>query len=1113
MLAVVVALALAIWWWRDLPRRQIESALEEELRADVDVGGLSVEGSRRFTLHDLRVRRMGGQPYLEVAEVDRVTVEGSLPRLRIADFETMAVSGVRVLLRPPTGEPLPEPSTEPSTLQVGRLTLQDGIVVIRAGEGEARVPFSATVDGIGTDAVGEVRVQASSVPLGPVLALLGFPGSTGDIRDLRASVRLEQGAGAALDARASDTHVTATVVPAADGQTLALTARADLALARELHGKATLEAATLAPVSAEVHAREVAVGELTRLVPLLPAGASLDGTADVDVTLVDPHRVEVATKATLTRALYVQPALRIDLSGASAEATASLTRDEGPLRGPAHARLHLPRLEARGASGHLPARMAPALLDLSLEVASVTPPSLGGKLSLVTGKLGTLSAAGRVAETPLAGDLTWQWSGLTLAMLRDALADLGLALPEPLGLQGRALLQGTLRGPLGTPAIAGTLQADRLEAAFEGRTFRDGVLRARFSVPPGMASLEVPAVVLSGTAVVPPLAPLPLRLEGSARWDLGPARLTLPRATFQSGDGLGTLTLEGTWQRNASPAGTGRVRLEGAELPAWLPVLRPLLGDPVAGYTVRGTAAAEGAVRLDAAGAWNGQGKASIVKSGFASEDGSRVLEGFDSAWTLEGQGSGAQWRAHADADVGGFQLLWGTVFGDYSDVGSQLAVTAHGGAAGAPPWTMEATLSVPEGPTLAGSMQPQEPGGFLWAGSLKVQDLARTVARHLRAPLGDSLPLFERIEAKGRLEARASGMSSPGSHTAHGGLTLEGVDLAGTEGFVAVSGLDLVLPFDWRWTRTAEGAWSVAGPPAQGTVEFDRVEVAGLTLAALQSGVVCVGDDLSFQETLTVPTLGGEVRFEAARLQDLLAPTRHLRAGILVTGVTLAEVSRTFGLPPLQGSVEALFPEVRLDAKTLLVEGGSEVSVFGGKVRLAEISGEEVLTRFPKLRLSAEVEGIDLGRVTRTFDFGEVTGIVRGYVRDLRLFRGVPVSFEAAIQSVPTKGVKQSVNLKAVRNLTILGTGAHISPLDRGLQRFFDKYTYAELGIWMQLDNDVFLLRGTAGKRDGRELFVRGKLPFPINIVNAQPGKTVSFSSMVERLKSVDLSAAQSAP
>jgi hypothetical protein len=56
-------------------------------------------------------------------------------------------------------------------------------------------------------------------------------------------------------------------------------------------------------------------------------------------------------------------------------------------------------------------------------------------------------------------------------------------------------------------------------------------------------------------------------------------------------------------------------------------------------------------------------------------------------------------------------------------------------------------------------------------------------------------------------------------------------------------------------------------------------------------------------------------------------------------------------------------------------------------------------------------------------------------------------------------------------------------------------------------------VLRGTAGSKEGRELFVRGRLPFPINIVNAQPGKTVSFSSMVERLKSVDFSTTSSTP
>ncbi|HET9299772.1 MAG TPA: hypothetical protein VFO11_07480, partial [Candidatus Polarisedimenticolaceae bacterium] len=416
------------------------------------------------------------------------------------------------------------------------------------------------------------------------------------------------------------------------------------------------------------------------------------------------------------------------------------------------------------------------------------------------------------------------------------------------------------------------------------------------------------------------------------------------------------------------------------------------------------------------------------------------------------------------------------------------------------PAWLLEGKLALPDGPALSGSLQP----GLQWTGAVEVADLGRTVERYLRAPLGDSLPLFERIAAKGRVRVQAAGTS----RTASGGLTLEDVDLAGTGGYVTMSGLGAVLPFDLRWEETG-----LTGPPKQGTIEFDGMEVAGLTLAALKSGVVLLGDDLTFEEKLTVPILGGEVRLEALRLQDLFFPSRHLRSGVLITGIALPEVARAFGLPPLEGSVEALFPEVRLDANTLEAEGGGEIGLFGGTVHLAGISGQDVLTRFPKLQLSATFEGIDLGRVTKVFDFGEISGVVAGYVRDLRLFRGVPVSFESAVQSVPTEGVRQFVNVKAVRNLTILGTGAKISPLDRGLQRFFDKYTYAAIGLYMKLENDVFVLRGTAGTKEGRELFVRGRLPFPINIVNAQPGKTVSFSSMVERLKSVDFSTATSAP
>jgi hypothetical protein len=63
-----------------------------------------------------------------------------------------------------------------------------------------------------------------------------------------------------------------------------------------------------------------------------------------------------------------------------------------------------------------------------------------------------------------------------------------------------------------------------------------------------------------------------------------------------------------------------------------------------------------------------------------------------------------------------------------------------------------------------------------------------------------------------------------------------------------------------------------------------------------------------------------------------------------------------------------------------------------------------------------------------------------------------------------------------------------------------------------MSLENDVFLLRGLA-RRGDRELLLKGRLPFPIDVVNVQPGRTVSFRSMLERVRSLDFTAATTKP
>ena len=94
---------------------------------------------------------------------------------------------------------------------------------------------------------------------------------------------------------------------------------------------------------------------------------------------------------------------------------------------------------------------------------------------------------------------------------------------------------------------------------------------------------------------------------------------------------------------------------------------------------------------------------------------------------------------------------------------------------------------------------------------------------------------------------------------------------------------------------------------------------------------------------------------------------------------------------------------------------------------------------------------------------------------------------------------------MKAVRNISILGSGDNVGFLDRGLQRFFDLYTYSAIGVEMQLANDRFVLRGTE-RRGDRELFVKGRLPFRIDIVNVAPGQGVSFQTMLSRLRNLEI-------
>ena len=463
---------------------------------------------------------------------------------------------------------------------------------------------------------------------------------------------------------------------------------------------------------------------------------------------------------------------------------------------------------------------------------------------------------------------------------------------------------------------------------------------------------------------------------------------------------LGSARFTGEWRSRLQepPEISGELRLEGLDLGRWQRIAKPLAeAETLADFRLRGTLGAEleGTLVGDV---WRLEGPVRLESAGFTSLDGSRVTEGLGSSWQIAmHSGPSTPIEVEGKGQLGGFLLLWNTYFGDFSDIEASLIARAHLGLAdgGSRPWRIELEASLPGGPLAAANLENGDGDALRYTLSLDDTDLAATHRRYLA-------PLFEaqlgNLELGGKLAGRVRGHFSPASTAPSspavwdviGGVEIQGLDLLSGGGQVAVTGLTLDLPLHLRRRPTAEVDFT--GPRLGGQLTFESLAVRGLELPPTESDLSVEADSIGLEKPVILSVLGGAVSLERLTLRELLRPSRHLESSIDLSDISLERISEELELLPMEGAVNGRLAGVRLSPSVLSVDGGGRLEVFGGTVEIRDISGEAVLSRFPKLELSADLEDIDLGALTRRIDFGEMTGILQGKIEDLELFRGVPV-------------------------------------------------------------------------------------------------------------------------
>lgn len=365
--------------------------------------------------------------------------------------------------------------------------------------------------------------------------------------------------------------------------------------------------------------------------------------------------------------------------------------------------------------------------------------------------------------------------------------------------------------------------------------------------------------------------------------------------------------------------------------------------------------------------------------------------------------------------------------------------------------------------------------------------------------------PLWQGVQGLGPLTA---GLALHGTLAADAALTRQGSRWQ-LDGLLHPNGLGLYWPSARLDISGLRGALpfhlgSADAPPA---VETGRLELADAKLALARLSAT----SLTLEAGRNRLRLPGKLRWQLAGGSATLTDTEfdHLTtapgfaADIRVDRVNLADLTADLGWPPMAGDLSADLGRIRYQGGALASDGSARIDAFGGTMRIGAIRARDLLGNYPVLQADLAFRGIDLARLTRTFSFGEMHGIVDGDIRQLRLFGATPSHFVARLESRTTG--RRDISVKALNNLSVLSQGSFMSVLGRGLYRFIDFYRYRKLGLYCRLENDRFQLRGTAGGATGHKLVDGGWLPPKIDII--APEGDISFKEMLRRLQRIDRS------
>jgi hypothetical protein len=577
--------------------------------------------------------------------------------------------------------------------------------------------------------------------------------------------------------------------------------------------------------------------------------------------------------------------------------------------------------------------------------------------------------------------------------------------------------------------------------------------------------------------------------------------------------GLAPVRVSGHYGFGRTAATELRLDARGLDLPALRGLALPFLPAAIAEWDLGGALDVGLSIRRPSAARddWRFAGTAGFAGAKFNDPSFTIAGDGLDPVVQFEAEGSLSRGLAFKGGlDIGHGESLWGSVYVAWDKHPLKIEASGRYAPSAGSIEGLAAHVLVPD----VGSIDVEGKAGL-------APSLSFDLAAESRFSLGPlyafytqtGVPEEARTKLEGTLGANVRALRTGEGLSVGGRVKLADTNVESPSSKTLLLGITADLPFRYESARRAQDRQPSAGTtpvpqpetplPESGFLRFGELQSPFLTLKPVEIPLHAGPNALSIGP-FAVPLFGG--RLELGRTVFRLDPATGAFAGVGSLALRDVDIAKFPIQSPefnLTGKIQAEFPRLDIGPDRIAVSGRGEANIFGGQVVLRDLDVEKPFSALRTIALNVDLVDLDLKKLTDEVPFGEVTGIVRGEIRDLVISYGEPARFDFRIESVPRAGVPQTFSLKAVDNLTVLSSGQKASGGGGFWMSFVRGFRYSKLGIVSTLRNDTFTLGGTIHE-GGTEYLVKKPSLFGISVVNREPGKKISFKEMTSRLKRV---------